>query len=132
MRKIALILIAAIAFIFAACKSASTPEAVAESFLKAVYTADFEKAKTLCTNESKQAIDFVAAFASQSVNQMKKAKVGFELISATIAEDGNSAVVMAKLTGTLDLQKEEVVDEKEEKVNLVKVDNKWLVDYKLK
>jgi hypothetical protein len=132
MRKIALILFAAVAFLFASCKSGSTPEAVAESFLKAVYTADFEKAKSLCTEESKQAIDFVAAFASQSVDDMKKAKVGFELISSTIAEDGNSAVVLAKVTGTLDLQKEEVIDEKDEKVKLVKVNDKWLVDYKLK
>lgn len=132
MRKIALMFFAAMAFALLGCKSDSSPEAVAESFLKALYTADFEQAKSFCTEESKQAIDFVAAFASQSVDQMKNAKVGFELLSSTISEDGSTAVVLAKITGTLDLQKNEVVEEKEEKVNLVNIDGKWLVDYKLK
>jgi hypothetical protein len=112
--------------------SADGPEVVAEDFIKAVYTADFDGAKKLCTEESRQAVDFVAAFASEKVDEMKKAKVTIEQESVEIAEDGNSAVVKLIVHGSIDMQDNEVVDSKTEKIDLVKVDKKWLVNYKLK
>ena len=115
-----------------ACSGGGEPEMVAEKFMKAVYTADFEAAKTLCTDETKQTIDFIAAFAAEKKDEMKKADVKIEQKSVVIAEDGNSAEVELIVRGSLDLDKGETIDEKEEKVKLVKVDDKWLVDYKLK
>jgi len=105
---------------------------VAEKFIKAVYTADFEGAKQYCTDETKQTIDFIAAFAAEKKDEMKKADVTIEQKSVVVAEDENSAEVTLIVHGSLDLDKGEVVDAKEEKLQVVKVDGKWLVDYKLK
>jgi len=63
---------------------------------------------------------------------MKKADVTIEQKSVVVAEDENSAEVTLIVHGSLDLDKGEVVDAKEEKLQVVKVDGKWLVDYKLK
>lgn len=132
MKKIVYMAVAIIVMALMGCTKQNTPELVAEEFLKAVYTADFTKAKKLCTEESQQVIDFVAAFASESTERMKKSDVTCEIVSSNIAEDGNSAKVVVKVKGTYDLQKKEIVEQRDEKLNLVKVDKKWLVDYKLK
>jgi hypothetical protein len=110
----------------------SEPGKVAEKFNKAIYTGDFEEAKTLCTEDSKQAIDFVAAFASQSIDKMKKADVSYEVTKAIVAEDGNSADVDGFVLGSINLQTNEVADSVESKTHLVKVNEQWLVDFKLK
>ena len=117
---------------FASCSEGNNPEKVAEKFNKALYTADFEGAKALCTDESKQAVDFVTAFASQKVDEMKKANVKFEVTNVTLAEDENSAVVEAVVLGSIDLEKGGVKDSVDTKTNLVKIQDKWLVEFKLK
>ena len=116
----------------AACSGGNSPEGVAEKFNKSLYTADFEGAKALCTEDSKQAVDFIAAFASQNVEQMKKADIGYEVKNVIISEDGSSADVESVVLGSIDLQKNEVKDSVDSKIHLVKVDDKWLVEYKLK
>ncbi len=132
MRKLRIIFALLPLLAFAACSGGGGPEVVAEKFLKAVYTADFEGAKQYCTDETKQTIDFIAAFASEKKDEMKKADVRIEQKSVVIAEDGNSAEVEVIVHGALDIDKGEVIEQKEEKLQLVKVDDKWLVDYKLK
>ena len=118
--------------VLASCSGGNNPEKVAEKFNKALYTADFEGAKALCTDQSKQAVDFVAAFASQKVDEMKKANIQFEVTNVTLAEDGNSAVVEAVVLGSIDLEKGGVKDSVDTKTNLVKIQDKWLVDFRLK
>lgn len=132
MRKLRIIFALLPLLAFAACSGGGGPEVVAEKFIKAVYTADFEGAKQYCTDETKQTIDFIAAFAAQKKDEMKKADVTIEQKSVVVAEDKNSAEVTLIVHGSLDLDKGEVVDAKEEKLQVVKVDGKWLVDYKLK
>lgn len=132
MRKLKIIFALLPLLAIAACSGEGGPEVVAEKFLKAVYTADFEGAKQYCTDETKQTIDFIAAFASEKKDEMKKADVKIEQKSVVIAEDGNSAEVEVIVHGALDIDKGEVIEQKEEKLQLVKVDDKWLVDYKLK
>ena len=132
MRKLRIIFALLPLLAFAACSGGGGPEVVAEKFIKAVYTADFEGAKQYCTDETKQTIDFIAAFAAEKKDEMKKADVTIEQKSVVVAEDENSAEVTLIVHGSLDLDKGEDVDAKEEKLQVVKVDGKWLVDYKLK
>ena len=132
MRKLRIIFALLPLLAFAACSGGGGPEVVAEKFIKAVYTADFEGAKQYCTDETKQTIDFIAAFAAEKKDEMKKADVTIEQKSVVVAGDENSAEVTLIVHGSLDLDKGEVVDAKEEKLQVVKVDGKWLVDYKLK
>lgn len=115
-----------------ACSGGNKPEAVAEEFNKALYTADFDGAKAFCTEDSKQVVDFVAAFASEKKDEMKKANIKYEVKNVTIAEDGNSADVEGVVLGSIDLEKGGVNDSVDSKVHLVKADEKWLVEYKLK
>lgn len=74
----------------------------------------------------------LAAFASQKVDEMKKANIQFEVTNVTLAEDGNSAVVEAVVLGSVDLEKGGVKDSVDTKTNLVKIHDKWLVEFKLK
>lgn len=132
MKKLKLVIIALPFLLLSACSGGNNPEDVAEKFTKAIYTADFDGAKELCTNDTRQTIDFIAAFASEKKEEMKKANISIDLKNVSIAEDGNSAIVDLVVHGSIDLQKGEVEETKDEKVHLLKVDDKWLVEYKLK
>lgn len=132
MRKFKLVIVALPFFILSACTGGNNPEDVAEKFTKAIYTADFDGAKELCTNDTKQTIDFVAAFASEKREEMQKAEISIDQKKVDIAPDGNSADVDMVVHGSIDLEKGEVEDAKDEKVHLIKVDDKWQVEYKLK
>jgi len=116
----------------AACSNSNTPEDVAGNFNIAIYKADFEGAKALCTKESKQAVDFIAAFTAERVTDMRKADVRYITQKVTVSEDGNSADVEGLILGAIDLQKGEVIDSTQTMLHLVKQQDKWLVDYKLK
>lgn len=132
MKKLNAFLLFAIVLFIAACSSSNTPEGVAENFSKALYTADFEGAKSYCTEESKQAVDFVAAFATEKVADMKKADIKFMAKDVKMSEDGNSATINAVIMGAIDLKDGEVQDSTNTKLHMVKQDEKWLVDFKLK
>ncbi len=132
MRKSKTFLLFAIAVLITACSGSNTPESVAESFSKALYTADFEGAKTYCTEESKQAVDFIAAFATEKVVEMKKADIKFLAKEVKLSEDGNSATIKAVVTGAIDLKDGEIRDSTDTKLHMVKQNEKWLVDFKLK
>lgn len=132
MKKIKLFSMMLLSILLASCSGGNDPGKVAEKFIVAIYTADFDGAKTLCTEDSKQTIDFIAAFASQKADEMKKSDVKFEVANVKIAEDGNSAEVTGVIKGSLDLESGSAIESKEEKVQLKKVDDKWLVENKLK
>ena len=78
-----------------------------------------------------QDIKFEKITASQ-LDEMKKANIQFEVTNVTLAEDGNSAVVEAVVLGSVDLEKGGVKDSVDTKTNLVKIQDKWLVEFKLK
>ncbi|MDD3320133.1 MAG: DUF4878 domain-containing protein [Paludibacter sp.] len=132
MRKLKAFMLFAIVLFIAACSSSNTPESVAESFSKALYTANFDGAKSYCTEDSKQAVDFVAAFATEKVADMKKADIKFLAKDVKLSEDGNSATIDAVIMGAIDLKDGEVQDSTNTKLHMVKQDEKWLVDFKLK
>jgi hypothetical protein len=132
MNKLKLLFFALPFVALAACTNGNKPEAVAEKFNKLIYTADFEGAKALCTDESKKAIDFVAAFVSEKKDQMKKANIKFVVKEVKIAEDGNSADVKGVVLGSIDLLNGGVKDSVNTRNHLIKSDNKWLVEFKAK
>lgn len=129
---VSFLVIALLSGLFACSPGAKGPEKVAKDFMKSVYTADFVKAKSLCTEESKQTIDLIATLTSDKTDKMKQSKVDYEIQNVIFSEDGNSATVTGLLKNSLDLQKGEIVDSKEEQLKLVKVNDQWLVEYKIK
>jgi hypothetical protein len=132
MAKLKSIILFSVMMVFGACSTSNKPDAVADKFTKLLYTADFEGAKTLCTEESQKSIDFVAAFTTQKVADMKTADVRVEIKEVKIAKDGNSAVVSGIVLGAIDLKNGEVKDSTSTKLQILKQNGKWLVDYKLK
>jgi len=115
-----------------ACSNSNSTEKVAERFNLALYKADFEGAKALCTKESKPAIDFMAAFMAEKTTEMEAADIRYKTIKLSVATDGNSAKVVGIIMGAVDLHKEEEIDTTTTRLHLVKQNNEWLVEYRLR
>lgn len=132
-KKMYLLLALTAIFTLSSCQEDSnTPEKTAGDFIVAIYSGDFEGAKVMVTEDSKKAIDFVAAFTTEKVEMMKSTNVKFESTEVTVAEDGLSATVIGNVLNSLDLETDQIVESKVEKINLVKVGEKWLVEYQIK
>lgn len=102
------------------CKS-SSPSNVVKDYYKALQAGDFKKAMTytdLATDEDIQ--KQIEKYQSFNIKIQD-----FEILSETIAEDGNSAVVEVKQTMTSAFNEEPKEDTK--KLELVKVDGKWKI-----
>jgi hypothetical protein len=126
--KLGLVLLVVVAM--GACKSGGKPETVAKEFLTALNKMDYDKAKTFGTEESGKMIDMMKSFSAMGGDEAKLAeskkkleKVQVEILKTEIIAD-TTAVCQYKLTGI------EGQDAKEDKIDLVKRDGKWLVNWK--
>lgn len=121
MKKLFVILIAIAAVLgMTSCKS-SSPSGVVKDYYKALQAGDIQKAMTytdLATDEDIQ--KQVEKYQSFNIKI-----ISYEIVSETIAEDGNSAVVEVKQTMTSAFNEEPKEDTKE--LKLVKVDGKWKI-----
>lgn len=119
MKKIFSFLMLAICTITLFSCSKESPKAVAEKFTNAVNHRDFGTAMTLATEDSKKQLEMLAQLSREmpatSEEEAKKIKVkmGEEKI------DGNRAVVFYTTSES----------KLEQRVNLVKVNDKWLVEW---
>lgn len=104
-------IIALAIFSLNACKKAEKPEDAAKKFVTFLDAKEYDKAKELGTKETAAFIDMAASL-SQNQETDKQPTV-FDKFSSEI--DGEKAIV--KYTA----------DGKEEELNLVKQDGKWLV-----
>lgn len=121
MKKLIVIICAVVAvFGMTSCKS-SSPSNVVKDYYKALKAGDLEKAMTytdLTTDEEIQ-------------KQIKKFQdfeikvLDFEIVSETVSDDGNSAVVEVKQSVTSAFNSEP--KEETKSLNLVKVDGKWKI-----
>lgn len=106
-------LVAAV-ILFTACGgSGDSPKAVAQKFITALEDKKFDEASSVATDETKQAVKMIESFASMMPADAKKKE--FEFGEEKI--DGDKASVSYKEKGT----------DKDQTVNLVKKDGKWLV-----
>ncbi len=124
--KISLLLVVS-SFIFACGGTANDPKAVAKDFMEALAEQDYSKAKDLGTETTKQTIGLIESMVQMAKqmgqdadnSEMTKEFEGLENAEWSDAEiDGDNAIVKYK------------VGDKEEKVDLKKVDGKWKVDMK--
>lgn len=99
-----------------ACGSKTdTPEAVAEKFLTHLNKKEYAEAKKLGTEQTSQWVDMMESFSSIGGEQeQKEAKI--ENIKCDTKEETSTCTYLS--------------DGKEEKIELVKKDGKWLVDMK--
>lgn len=101
---------------FNACKSGSdNPEKVAEKFLNALNKKDYNEAKKYGTESTIQMIAMMESFKGMTPDTETK---DVKIENMKCAVDGEKAKCTYNQDG------------KEEKIDLVKKDNKWLVDMK--
>jgi len=117
MKKVFSLVIAAIVVIaFASCgDKANTPEAVATKYLNHLNKKEFDDAKKIATEETGQMLDMMKSFSGVGGTQEVKEKK-IENMKCETTEDKS----VCKYTA----------DGKEESIDLVKKDGKWLVDQK--
>ena len=112
-----LFVLATVIVAFAACKGGSAdPKGVATQFVTALDSKDYTTAKSLSTEESAQMLSMVETIGAAVPDDGKKAKID----KMTCTETGEKA----SCTYCCDR------DGKDGKVDLVKKDGKWLVDFK--
>lgn len=118
-------------FAFGACKkSANDPASVAKEYVLAINKMDYDKAKTLSTEETSKFIEMMKAFSNMGGDEAKLAefkkkseKIEVEILNTDIKDD-TLAICKYKISGI------ENQEPKEESINLVKRNNKWLAHQK--
>ena len=121
MKKL-IVIICAVAAVFgmASCKSASPSDTVKE-YYKALQKPDYQKALSYTDIANPEEVQKQV----EKFQNFNFKVIDFEIVSETISEDGNSAVVETKCTTTSSFNAEPEEDTK--KLNLVKVDGKWKI-----
>lgn len=123
--KVALILVAVVAL--GACGSKNKPDAIAKDFLTALNQMDYDKAKTFGTEETGKMVDMMKAFMPTDAAKVEEAKAKAKNLVVEITDtkiEGEKAICTYKISGI------EGQEPKEDKLNLVQKDGKWLVDWK--
>lgn len=123
MKKLTVILCALVAvFCLASCNSTSTPTGVVKAYHQALSSGDYEKAVTYTELTTQEDLDGYA----KKLKDYEYKVLSYEIISETISEDGESAVVEVKRTTTSSFNNEP--KESTDKVKLSKVDGKWKIN----
>jgi hypothetical protein len=122
MKKLTVILCALVAvFCLASCNSASTPTGVVKAYYDALSSGDYEKAVSYTELTDQEDIDGYA----KKLKDVEYKVLSYEVLSETVSEDGENAVVEVKKTATSSLNKDP--KESTDKVKLTKVDGKWKI-----
>ena len=123
MKKLTVILCAlAAVFCLASCNSTSTPTGVVKAYHEALSSGNYEKAVSYTALTDQEDLDGYAKMLKDSEYKV----LNYEIISETISEDGESAVVEVKRTTSSSFNKEP--KESTDKVKLSKVDGKWKIN----
>lgn len=112
-----------------ACKGGDKPENIAKEFLTALNKLDYDKAKTFGNEETGKMVDMIKMFSGNTdeaklAEAKKKAdNVKIEITNTELIGD-SAAVCQYKVSGV------EGQDPKEDKIDLIKKDGKWFVNWK--
>jgi hypothetical protein len=112
-----LAVVAIIIVAFNACGSKTdTPEGVAEKFLNHMAKKEYAEAKKLGTEQTGQWVDMMESFGQIGGTEGEQKETKVENLKCDTKEDKSSCTY--------------TTDGKEEKIDLIKKDGKWLVDMK--
>ena len=122
MKKLSVILCALVAvFCLASCNSTSTPTGVVKAYHDALSSGKYTQAVAYTVLTDQEDIDGYA----KKLQDCEYKVLKYEIVSETISEDGESAVVEVKRTTSSTFNKEP--EETTDKVKLSKVDGKWKI-----
>lgn len=119
--KIAIVMFALMGALASCKKDGNSPGDVAKAFMEAVDTKKWDEAKKLSTPESATMIDMLKSIYDMAPDSVKNKTTKFEITDEKI--EGENATV------TLSASDDESPKPKEEKIKLVKKEDKWLVNY---
>ena len=97
------------------CSSSDSPRSVAEKFLNAMGTQDFETAKKYGTEETEKLLDMMSGFSKMSADTVAAKEMKFEISHEDVS--GDNAIIYYR----------EENREGELQLPLVKIDGKWKV-----
>jgi hypothetical protein len=104
-----------LALLFFSSCSTTNPKQVAEDYLSAMYSRDFEKAKTYSTEETVKLLDMMAGFSKMMPDSVKHELVRFKILREKVEDD--YATVYYRERGKDD----------EQRLPLVMMDGTWKV-----
>jgi hypothetical protein len=122
-------LVLLVIFTIGACKGGDKPENVAKEFLTALNKLDYEKAKTFGNEETGKMVDMIKMFSGNTDEaklaeaKKKSENVKIEITNTEMVGD-SAAVCQYKVSGI------EGQDAKEDKIDLIKKEGKWMVNWK--
>lgn len=104
--------------LMASCSGSTGPEAVATDFVNALMKKEWEKAKSLSTEESASTIEMIKGFSQNTPDSAMVVK--FEIVKEKTKIEGEGASVVAIDENGLEMP-----------MSLKKIDGKWKVDYSM-
>ncbi len=107
--------VALIAVFVVACSGGNGPETNAKAYLDALNAEDFDKAKEFATEDTKGMLDFMKQIATMG-GEKKEAKEKKEIKDLKCTVEGDTTATCTYMAG-----------DKEEKLNMKKSGEKWLV-----
>ena len=127
MKKISLSVLAVVvaAAFFFSCNKGGSPKAVANTWLTAFYHMDYEAAKKVSTDETKNLLTQLAQFSGMVPDSTKQQYKKITVEVKDVKENGDKADV----TYLLNDPTSKDASNKEQILHLVKQDNKWLVQF---
>ncbi|MCD6064102.1 MAG: hypothetical protein K0R82_2013 [Flavipsychrobacter sp.] len=120
MKKLLLSLAATfvIAIALTSCNT-NSPKAAADKFLTNLYHMDYEAAKEVATEDTKKMLDMMAQFSSMMPDSTKESAKKIKVDIKDVKEEGDKATVIYTTSESAG----------DQKIDLVKQNGKWLVQY---
>jgi hypothetical protein len=115
MKKVFQFAAIALVAVMVSCSGGNGPEGSAKGYLDALMAEDFEKAKEFSTEDTKGMLDFMKSLSSMGGEKKEAAKKEYKDLKCTVDAGDSTAVCNYK------------VEDKDEKINLKKSADKWLV-----
>jgi hypothetical protein len=100
------------------CNS-NTPKATAEKFLNGLYHMDYKEAKAVSTEDTKKMLDMMEQFSGMMPDSSKQSAKKIKVDIKDVKEEGDKATVIYTTSASTG----------EQKLDLVKQNGKWLVQY---
>lgn len=117
--------------------SSNAPESIAKEFVLAYFSCDFEKAKTLSTPDTSKGLELLSKMAQSEdfkENKEKMPKItSIKADGCQFSEDGSEATVSLTVTADVPNKEGKIESQTDQiKVDMKKIDEKWLVVFKVK
>lgn len=121
MKKVflSILAVALMAITIVSCGGKNDPKEVAQNYLNALKSMDYEGAKKFSTPETGKMLDMLASFSGMMPDSLKEQAKNIKITIKEAKEEGDNCVVKFVSSDK---------PEAEETLNMVKKDGKWLVN----